>query len=228
MVTADMLLLHGVLLALGAAPSALTICIDPGHPSEVGRGTQGRMVTEIHVAWEVAMRMKGILQKQGVTVVLTKHSENEFVKNRDRAETANNCRADLMVRLHCDAASGSGFTTYYPDRQGVTDGFTGPDPALIQRIAPIAKRFNGALKKDLEGFLKDNGNLSDIKTAVGSKHGALIGSIFSKVPVVLVEMCVLTNPHDEDLVRTSKGRQRLAEALADACVESLRNGRKQR
>lgn len=169
----------------------------------------------------MAKRLETILEGKGYKVVMTKHSEKEFVKNRERADIANRSHADLMVRLHCDAAAGSGFTTYFPDRQGTSDGMTGPDPALIARIAPIAKRFNAVLARDLHGFLKNNGNLPDIRTAVGSKHGALIGSIFSKVPVVLVEMCVLTNPHDEDLVSTAPGQDRLAQALADACVKSL-------
>lgn len=124
-----------------------TICIDPGHPSEVGRGTHGRHVSEIHVAWEVAKRLETILEGKGYKVVMTKHSEKEFVKNRERADIANRSHADLMVRLHCDAAAGSGFTTYFPDRQGTSDGMTGPDPALIARIAPIAKRFNAVLAR---------------------------------------------------------------------------------
>lgn len=202
----------------------MTICIDPGHPSEVGRGTHGKNVSEIHVAWAVAKRLEKILLAKNFKVVLTKKTEDEFVKNRDRANIANECHADLMVRLHCDAASGSGFTTYYPDRQGTTEGFTGPDFDLIKRIAPIAKTFHDVLKKDLSGFLNDNGNLSDVKTAVGSKHGALVGSIFSKVPVVLVEMCVLTNSSDEEKVSNEAGESRLAEALADACAKSLTKG----
>ena len=205
-------------------PPPITICIDPGHPSEVGAGTRGKSVTEIHIAWAVAKKLELILKDKHVQVVLTKQSENEFVKNVDRAKIGNECHADLLVRLHCDAASGSGFTTYYPDRQGSQDGFTGPDPELIKQIGPIAKRFHSVLKEDLKGFLQDNGLLSDIKTAVGSKYGALIASMHSKVPVVLVEMCVLTNPKDEALVSTDEGQAKLASALADACIKSVDNG----
>ena len=41
-------------------------------------------------------------------------SEDEHVTNRRRAEIANAARADIMIRLHCDAASGRGFAIYYP------------------------------------------------------------------------------------------------------------------
>jgi N-acetylmuramoyl-L-alanine amidase len=199
----------------------LTICIDPGHPSEVSQGTAGRVVSEVHVAWVVAKKLEAILIAKGVHVVLTKKSEFQMVRNKDRALIANRCHADLMVRLHCDAANGSGFTTYYPDRQGTQHGVTGPAKSVLASTAPVAKRFHAVLRQDLGGFLKDNGLKSDVDTAVGSRYGALIASIYSTVPVVLVEMCVLTNRHDEDLVRSAKGQDRLAQGLADACSKSV-------
>jgi N-acetylmuramoyl-L-alanine amidase len=56
---------------------------------------------------------------------------------------------------------------------------------------------------------------------VGSRHGALIGSIFSKVPVVLVEMVVLTNAKDEAFLLSAKGRSAMAEALAKGVLAAL-------
>ncbi len=93
---------------------------------------------------------------------------------------------------------------------------------LLTKIDIIAQQFHIKLAEDLRGFLKDNGLKSDIETSVGSKQKALTGSIYSEVPVVLVEMCVLTNHHDEALVSTEKGQSRLAEALADAALAAIR------
>ncbi|HWD39199.1 MAG TPA: N-acetylmuramoyl-L-alanine amidase [Fimbriimonas sp.] len=204
-----------------APPRPLTICIDPGHPSEVGRGTRGRHVTEIQVAWRVAIRLKSDLEKHGVRVVMTKRTEEEFVRNRKRAAIANAASADLMVRLHCDSASGSGCTTYYPDQQGSSEGVRGPSRDLLQRIKPMARRFHKILAADLRVVLADNGLKGDEYTAVGRRQGALTGSIFSKVPVVLVEMVVLTNDRDEAFVERPAGLQKLAEALADASLAAL-------
>ena len=201
--------------------ATFTVCIDPGHPSEVGQGTAGKNVSEIHIAWAVAKKLEKILTDKHVKVVLTKHNESEFVKNMDRSKIANDCKANLFVRLHCDSSSGSGFATYFPDRQGTVHGFTGPSPELLQKLGPIAKRFHASLHEGLNGFLRDNGLMSDIETAVGSKQGALTGSIYSHVPVVLVEMCVLTNPKDEALVSTDAGQERLAEALSTATLAAI-------
>ncbi len=197
------------------------VCIDPGHPSEVGRGTQGRKLTEIEVAWSVANLLKSDLELQGVRVVMTKHTQEQFVSNRARAAVANKAGADLMVRLHCDAANGSGFTTYFPDQVGHSQGFAGPSASLLSREPKIAQAFQHRLASELRGFLRDNGLKGDEDTAVGRKQGALTGSIFSQVPVVLVEMVVLTNRSDEEKVETRQGRNRLAHALAAATMAAL-------
>ena len=202
------------------------ICIDPGHPSEVGRGTEGRRITEIEAAWIIAQRMKTILLADGYTVVLTKSSENQFVKNRQRAETANASHAALMVRLHCDGGEGigSGLAVYAPDRQGrAADGKIGPTPEVIAASQSAAKIFYKTVADDLAGKLPARGLHSDTATRVGGLQGALTGSIYSQVPVVLVEMCVLTNSHDEAFIRSDSGQAAMAHALVDGAEQAARS-----
>jgi N-acetylmuramoyl-L-alanine amidase len=201
------------LLAL-AALLAPVICIDPGHPSEVGRGTQGKKVTEVQVAWDVARSLEAKLRTMGYRVVMTKSSLEEKVTNKERAERANQSHASMMVRLHCDASKGSGFAIYYPTQQGTVNGFRGPTSAVLKATAPLAKRFHKAFSGALRGKLKDQGLMSDVKTAVGSKQGALTGSIYSHVPSVLVEMVVLTNARDEAFILSGNGRRAMVDALA--------------
>ncbi len=55
------------------------ICIDPGHPSEVGRGTRGKRITEIEAVWQVAQKLKDRLEQDGMQVELTKTRQEEFV-----------------------------------------------------------------------------------------------------------------------------------------------------
>jgi N-acetylmuramoyl-L-alanine amidase len=205
---------------------AQTICIDPGHPSEVGRGTSGKKIGELTAAWKVAKLLEMKLKKAGVTVVLTKTKEGQFVKNRDRAEIANKAKADFLVRLHCDANEGGGFAVYVPMKKGVSGGKTGPSEAVIKLSTALGKLFHSELAKCLSKQLKDNGLLGDIRTAVGARQGALTGSIFSKVPVVLVEMCCLTNAKDEEFMASAVGREKMAEALFQATKAALAGTKK--
>ena len=198
-----------------------TVCLDPGHASEVGIGTQGRRLTELHANWEIAVRLRDLLTQRGLRVVMTKTSEGAFVRNRRRAEIANAAKADLMVRLHCDASPRPGFAVYYPDRQGTAERTTGPASEVIRRTAPLARRFHDALAAGLKGQLDDQGLMSDVKTAVGGKQGALTGSIFSQVPVVLVEMATITLRHDEAFLLSESGKRQMSAALASGVLAAL-------
>ena len=213
-----------VLLALLSASigHAQTVCIDPGHPSEVGSGTHGKKITEIRAAWKVARLLKKELLDAGLTVVMTKGNETQFVKNRDRAALANKVKANLMVRLHCDSEAGSGFAVYIPRKQGTAQGKTGPSKSVIALCGKNGAIFHKELALNLKGKLKDNGLLPDTATAVGGKYGALIGSIFSEVPVVLIEMCRLSNKKDEAFISSEDGQKAMAHALAMATLKVVR------
>jgi len=201
------------------------ICIDPGHPSEVGRGTHGKKFTEVQVVWKVAVLLKKSLELDGYKVVMTKSSEEQYVRNKQRAETANKSGASLLLRLHCDAAPDRGFASYYPSQQGVSEGTRGPSASVLKASKAAAQKFHPAVIESLGGLVNDRGLMTDLQTAVGHKQGALTGSIFSKVPCILVEMLVLTNPKDEAFLTNDDGFDRLAQALKAGVEAAVPNKR---
>ena len=216
-----MRLLFALLLILAAPVRAdaplrgFIVCLDPGHSSETSQGTESRdhKLTELHVNWVVGQRLRALLEGEGATVVLTKTRESEVVTNRRRAEIANAAHAGLFLRLHCDSGEQSGLATYYPDRQGTRFGVTGPSPAVIASSRRAAQIFHPAVTAALAGSERDAGIKGDSQTAIGGKQGALTGSIFSHVPALTVEMCVLTNAHDYRFIRTPQGQNLMARAL---------------
>lgn len=197
-----------------------TITIDPGHPSEGNLGTAVQNgTTEVHVAWLIALKLGPLLEHAGAWVVMTKSAEREYVTNTARAVTANVAGSSLFLRLHCDTGPGTGFTTYYPDRQGTAHGVRGPGLRVIAASRTAAHAFHEGFARVLRGVLKDNGVRGDSRTYIGRRQGALTGSIFSQVPVVLVEMCFLSNPRDAKFVRSPRGQTWLARALLAGTVE---------
>lgn len=218
-----MKLLAFLLATLPTLGAAQTICIDPGHPSEVGMGTKGKRTTEVKVAWEIGVALRNRLRREGYATVMTKGGLMEKVLNRRRAEIANGSQATLMVRLHCDAAAGSGYTVYYPSQAGTSQGVRGPSPAVIAKSKAAAQKFHAAMAPTLKGFHRDNGLKTDLYTAIGAKQGALTGSVFSKVPVLLVEMVVLTNPKDEAFILSRQGREKMVEALAQGVIAAIKS-----
>lgn len=217
--------LYAGLERLPSAVAGRVICIDPGHPSETSAGTSGPTgVTENHINWVIALKLREDLQNAGATVVMTKQSENEHVTNRRRAEIANAAGADIMIRLHCDAAPGRGFSIYAPDRQGTRYGVTGPSRSVIDASTAAMGPFYEGMKSALSGTLPGRGTHGDSATYVGSRQGALTGSIFSQVPTLTVEMCVLTNAQDEAFISSVGGQQKMVEALR-AGLEYVFGGR---
>ncbi len=220
-------LIIGCILLVGIcfASGKTVICIDPGHISEVGAGTRGKHVTELEIAWQVSLRLKQKLEALGYAVVMTKNSLRQVVTNKERAEVANRAHAVYMVRLHCDASNGSGFASYYPAVKGTAYGVAGPGAMVLKLSADYGRRFHAALAASLKGKLRDNGLKTDAATAVGAKHGgALIGSIYSHVPVVLIEMVVLTNPKDEEFISGAAGQDAMADGLAAGVQAALNRG----
>jgi N-acetylmuramoyl-L-alanine amidase len=203
------------------SPANFCVCIDPGHPSENNDGeklTNGLRETTLN--WEVALLLKQRLEDDGFKVVMTKTTEKEFVTNKHRAEIANSAEASLFLRLHADEGNSSGFTVYYPSRQGKSQGVEGPSAEVLaasKRVGPI---FHQAFATSLKGELKDNGLRGEEGTFIGGKQGALTGSIFSRVPTLLVEMIFITSRQDAEWMKSDAHKQKMAAALA-AGVQAL-------
>jgi N-acetylmuramoyl-L-alanine amidase len=203
-----------------------TVCIDPGHPSEVNSGkTIQNGTTEVHVAWVVALKLEQILKADGFKVIMTKSREDELVRNKDRAAICNSAGADLMVRLHCDAGADEGFAIYFPDRQATKDDTTGPSQRVIEQSKLLAQAIDREMSQSLSGTLKNGGVRGDSQTAIGSKQGALTASIFSEIPIVTIEMVVLNNKVDAEFIKSETAQQRMAQAIADGIQQFVRLGK---
>ncbi len=204
------------------------VCIDPGHPSEVSSGrVEQNGTNETLIAWSVALKLQKALEERGYEVVMTKAAEGELVKNKERALVANRADADLMVRLHCDASIERGYAIYYPDRQGrAKDGTRGPSPQVIEASRLAAEAIHAGMREGLGDALTDNGVRTDFQTKVGrDQGGALTGSIFSDVPVVTIEMVVLSNALDAEFIKAEEGQQRMADAIADGIDNFLKTAK---
>ena len=217
------LLVASLAFAADQSLAGKVICLDPGHPSENGWGAQGKTIGETHANWLVAQKLKVLLQGMGARVVVTKTTERQYLTNRQRAEIGNAAPANLTVRLHCDSEGPAGLAVYYPDRQGKTpDGHRGPSAPVIAASGRIAKVLYPALIKHLAGKVKGRGLHVDAEAYVGDRQGALTGSIFSTVPVVVIEMVTLCNQSDDAFIASESGRAMMAKAIASALAAALK------
>src|SRR5262245_3815894 len=63
--------------------AAAVVCIDPVHPSETSGGDVVQNgTTEVHIVWLVGLKLKSLLEAEGIKVVMTKSREAENVTNK--------------------------------------------------------------------------------------------------------------------------------------------------
>lgn len=200
------------------------VCIDPGHPSETAEGAEAGGLSENTLNWLVAIRLATRLNALGIQWVSTKNSLHERVTNRRRAEIANGANiyhmpCAIFIRLHCDEGAGRGFTWYYPDRAARKYGVYGPSKNVQIASRNAAIFLNEGMKPVLKGYLKSNSIKTDAATGVGGRQGGVLtGSIFSKVPTALIEMCFINKRSDARFIGSSAGQDRMAQALASGIV----------
>ncbi|MDF2441584.1 MAG: N-acetylmuramoyl-L-alanine amidase [Abditibacteriota bacterium] len=206
-----------------AAPAPI-ICIDPGHPSETSAGASANGLSENRLNWQVALTLQKRLKAMGIRTVMTKNRENQKVTNRQRAEIANRASAALFIRLHCDEGGGRGFAWYYPDRAGHKQGVTGPPRHVQVASREAAYILNETMTTVLRGSLRANPVKTDAATFVGGRQGGVLtGSIFSKVPTALLEMCFINQRNDARFIASKAGQEKMAQAIALGVQRFLRS-----
>lgn len=198
-------------------PAPPLVCLDPGHPSDHGAGTN-----EALVSWQVAQRLQSLLAERGLRVMLTRTAADQTVSLRRRAELAAEAGADLAVRLYGGAGPGSGWTVYYPDQAATADGVTGPPAEVMAAGSVAAEVLAEHLAEGLRGLLLAGGARPESLAGIAERLGARIASAHSRVPTVSVELCVLGNPREAAFIAVAENQQRIARALADGIEQFLR------
>jgi N-acetylmuramoyl-L-alanine amidase len=148
---------------------------------------------------------------------------HQRVTNRRRAEIANGDNiyhqpCAIFLRLHCDTGSGRGYTWYYPSQPARKGNVIGPPAAICAASKKATYIINAGMKSILNGHLKNNPVKTDKSTCVGSKQGALTGSIYSRVPTALIEMCFINQAHDAKFISSAQGRELMARAIVNGIL----------
>jgi N-acetylmuramoyl-L-alanine amidase len=208
-----------------------TIVIDPGHggrdPGARGlRGTEEKDIT-----LKVGLKLRDLLSKQpGVRVMMTRERD-VFVELEDRAKFANSLEADLFVSIHVNS---------HPQRtvKGIEIYHFGE--AKDQRALEVAARENGTplsntgvgweylvadllTSKKIEASLELAWATKEAMVAHMNGHYATVDHgvktapfyvlRFTSMPSILAEIAYVSNPSEENLLRTDTFVTRVAESL---------------
>ncbi len=81
--------------------------------SKVSSGTAGTVTgtPEYQVTLDVSLKLQAILEERGYSVRMVRTANEVDISNSERAALANDNKADVFVRIHCDGSedpSGAG------------------------------------------------------------------------------------------------------------------------
>lgn len=203
------------------------IVIDPGHSSKWSpekepnapgsktmklkdSGGAAGIVTktpEYKVNMEVAQRLSKFLEQSGFKVIMTKTENSQRISNIERAQVGNKAKADLVVRIHSDSNDNS--------------SINGASMLLPAKVNENTKAIYEESKRCGQIVLDTLTRQVGMKDRGLSFRKDLTGFNWSEVPVILIEMGFLSNPHEDRLLSSSDYQDKLAKALADGIEKSL-------
>ena len=173
-----------------------TVCLDPGHGPGNVNGSPDGTYKEWEFTWDMAQRIKPLLEAQGVGVVLTKTADN-YPSLTERANISNKSKPDCFVSIHTNAYGEGGWSS----ASGL-EIYTSAGPMTAQRNVLASKLVNTF---HAAGVSLRNEPIKHEMYTVLAKTDA---------PAALIEYGFHTNKTDVEYLKDTKYRDKLAEATA--------------
>lgn len=170
------------------------IVIDPGHGGN-DPGAQGNGLVEKQLTLQFGQKLRDWLrQHYQVDVSMTRETD-VFISLSDRAQFANQIRADYFISLHHNAAGGEGFESYV--YLGTQNGPTGAYQRIIHDeimayLTPLGVRNRG----------KKTANFAVLRE--------------TSMPAILLENLFVDQEHDANLLKNP--------AIVDEYTKSIAKG----
>lgn len=221
------------------------VVIDPGHGGE-DDGAVGRhsSLKEKEVVLDIAKRLAEKLEREGFEVILTR-KDDTFLPLGERTQIANGAGADLFISIHANASpkrKPRGSETFFLAMA------KNDEARAVAALENSAIRFEkpesyseGNLTSELDlilldmvqnEYLRESSDLAELiqnqfkgRLRIPSRGIDQAGfHVLNRayMPAVLVEVAFISNREEEKLLRQSKFRERVAEAICRGLVDFKR------
>ena len=221
-----------------------TVVLDAGHggkdPGAIGKfGTK-----EKDVALDIVKRTGSLLEKSGIRVVYTR-DEDVFIPLLDRTKIANDVNGKLFVSIHANANQNrkiQGFETYLlrPGKSEDAIDVASRENSVI-KLEEVTDQYENLSGENLimatmaqSTFMKESEDLASIIQIEldkkldtpnrGVKQAGFYVLIGASMPNALVEVGFLSNPAEEKMLKQSRHKQKIAEAIYYA-IKSFKSSR---
>jgi N-acetylmuramoyl-L-alanine amidase len=184
----------------GPRLSGKRIIIDPGRGGAdhglITRGPNGP-ISEADVLWDLASRLEGRMTAIGMETFRSRPADR-CPSDAERAATANNVGADLMISLRCETQASS-------SANGVASFHFGNSHGSVSTIGRNLADF-------IQREVVARTGLRDCRT-----HGRTWDLLrLTRMPTVQVDVGYITNPHDCGMLVGAQTRDAIAEGILAA------------
>jgi N-acetylmuramoyl-L-alanine amidase len=218
---------HSLIRSLGLKLSR--VVIDAGHGGYDTGSIGPTGYTEKELVLDVSHRLKQLIEARLQAEVVLTRTDDGFIPLEERTAIANRQEADLFISVHANSSrirSVRGVETFilnFTSSREAIETATRENAASgssIHKLQDLVKKIMLQDKVDESRELAEH-----LQRAMARRKGAganrgvkqapLVVLIGASMPSVLAEICFISNPEEEKLIKTPSYRQAIAESLFD-------------
>lgn len=215
----------------------ILVMIDPGHGGEDPGAIGPQGTKEKHIVLDIGKRLRDLINSSDTMQAQLTRSQDIFIPLGARVAIARKAKADIFVSVHADAftspaargssvfvlsesGASSAFAKYMATSQNNSDliggmSFQTRDSAVNKILLDMTQSFtmrkSSRLGQTVLAQLKDINKLH----SNGIERAGFAVLKAPDIPSILVESAFVSNPTEEDLLRTSEFRQKVAQQVFD-------------
>ncbi|WP_200967326.1 N-acetylmuramoyl-L-alanine amidase [Insulibacter thermoxylanivorax] len=202
-----------MLLVSPLTAGAATVLLDPGHGgSDPGAiGVTGLYEKEVNL--DIALKVRDELERRGYDVIMTRTTDT-YLSLQERIMIAEQVKPDILVSIHANSfhrPDVKGTLVLYYDNRYPQQRY--PASEAMIRLSPESRKLAEAL---LEAAVEAAGTVN---------RGLLASSVYmvrmGSMPSALIETAFLSNPEDEQLLKTQEFREKMAVGIANGIERYL-------
>lgn len=162
-------------------------------------GTRGVVTRryEYVVNLEISLKLKALLESQGVQVYLTRSHHDVRVSNMERALFAEGKQADVFIRIHCNGSND-------PTVQGVKT-YVGETGAYADRLPQWGQQLSSAVAATT--------GATDLGVNISNRYTGLNWA--DQIPAFLIETGFMSNPEEDQRLSDPTYQDQICQGIAD-------------